>query len=916
MASPNKAKIDNGRGILKRLLLPVFSSREKDREENPPSSISTPNSTDSRRLSAGLLYDLPPPNLNSPTVSSESTSPISKLSSNTLPKPTKKTLIQVTADDDQFLVTDITRCTNAIVLRQRICNRLGFTNWQDCHLYKTEIGGIEDNVAELNDTALVQACQFADGRGSLKIFVRQFAESAKKPLPTIDYFAFPARRPTPVSVAVKTDTPSSPQSLRPKEDQGFVVLSGAKGWHNNGQPVKKAVPEPSHPPPEIPTLIVDTSINRRRSDLRAHRQAPPVPTTSDKDSSTDGASNLSVSPYTPSRPKVQKSSSDEILNTDQPPITLRSPSYDHNKPAARGLKITLDLPKAFGRFDYTHDYGLAEESYTLAKSGMKFKIPSYGPESGSSENLAGSASSYLDLPKNTAPGMGTLSPGSLTISPRNSIQKTPETPNPFNGAPGLDSGDSDDEALWAVAPKEAAVPSAVGDFLGKVGKKSDTLKVVIGETTVIPPKSSGSEREFYPGDDKQGISSPMHSHLKPAPSQTSPLARKASMKENEVNVWAVRPTAEAVYNHLEDFFPHHDLDKPVIPEVDPDTPPSPEDTRRARPRLAQHRAEQRKMRMKSIRVVAKEANEARSRFAFASKASVGLLRRSSTKVWGSKAIEMTPGQIIRAQMVTHDLERKRTFKWVKGELIGKGTYGSVFLAMNANTGEMLAVKQVELPRANKRFGGDDDKHQISIDALNSEIETMKDLDHFNIVQYLGYERTDKVISIFLEYVSGGSIGSCLRKHGPFDELVIRSLIRQTLEGLSYLHTRGILHRDLKADNLLLDMDGTCKISDFGISKRSKDVYANDMNMSMQGTIYWMAPEVFHSKTKGYSAKVDIWALGCVVLEMFAGRRPWSNHEAFAAMYETGLGRAPPIPEDVGHRLSPTAIDFLNQCFRM
>lgn len=133
-----------------------------------------------------------------------------------------------------------------------------------------------------------------------------------------------------------------------------------------------------------------------------------------------------------------------------------------------------------------------------------------------------------------------------------------------------------------------------------------------------------------------------------------------------------------------------------------------------------------------------------------------------------------------------------TFKWVKGELIGKGTYGSVYLGLNATTGEMLAVKQVEV--SSSISDRDDDRSKTMIDALNAEIENLKDLDHPHIVQYLGYERTDKTISIFLEYVPGGSVGRCLKKHGRFEEKVIRSLIRQTLEGLAYLHAQGRLHR--------------------------------------------------------------------------------------------------------------------------
>ena len=129
-------------------------------------------------------------------------------------------------------------------------------------------------------------------------------------------------------------------------------------------------------------------------------------------------------------------------------------------------------------------------------------------------------------------------------------------------------------------------------------------------------------------------------------------------------------------------------------------------------------------------------------------------------------------------------------------MIGKGTFGSVYLGFNATTGEMLAVKQVEITTSfNDREG---ERGKSIVDSLNAEIETLKDLDHENIVQYLGYERTETTLSIFLEYVPGGSVGRCLKKHGRFEEKVVRSLIRQTLNGLAYLHERGRLHRVLRA----------------------------------------------------------------------------------------------------------------------
>ena len=204
-----------------------------------------------------------------------------------------------------------------------------------------------------------------------------------------------------------------------------------------------------------------------------------------------------------------------------------------------------------------------------------------------------------------------------------------------------------------------------------------------------------------------------------------------------------------------------------------------------------------------------------------------MLRQKSTKMFGARLIEVKPGQGRRElrQMQMQDPppqsqwpKRQATFKWFKGPLIGKGTYGRVYLGMNATTGDFLAVKQVEVNK--HASNGDSELLKEMIAALNQEIETMQHLDHINIVQYLGCERKEMSISIFLEYIPGGSIGSCLRKHGKFDEPIVRSLTRQTLRGLEYLHTEGILHRDLKADNILLDKTGTCKISDFGISKKS------------------------------------------------------------------------------------------------
>ncbi|KAG8699930.1 hypothetical protein FRC08_005026 [Ceratobasidium sp. 394] len=420
----------------------------------------------------------------------------------------------------------------------------------------------------------------------------------------------------------------------------------------------------------------------------------------------------------------------------------------------------------------------------------------------------------------------------------------------------------------------------------------------------------------------------------------------------------MRPQAEEVYEHLDQFFPNHDLDKPVIDAPSGGTSPvateapviigpaSPA-TPALGPGVRRHK--------KSIRVVAAERQKMMERIrervqlqtpavdestyipdsdSTIQPGTANILRKRSTKMWGGRLEEVRPGAASETKPVPNVPEtipegrQRPTFKWVKGQLIGRGSFGRVYHAMNLTTGDMIAVKQVELP---KTESDRNDSRQISVvEALKSESNTLSDLDHPHIVQYLGFEQTSDTLSIFLEYVPGGSVGSVLRKYGKFEDEVVRSFSHQIIDGLAYLHASGILHRDLKGDNILVDRSGICKISDFGISKRSEHVYNNHEGTAMQGSVFWMAPEMLHNNKQGYNAKIDIWSVGCVVLEMQAGRRPWTEDDMFAVMYKVsldllyqdsmtntafqvgGLRQAPPVPDDV--YLSPLADDFRQKCF--
>lgn len=144
------------------------------------------------------------------------------------------------------------------------------------------------------------------------------------------------------------------------------------------------------------------------------------------------------------------------------------------------------------------------------------------------------------------------------------------------------------------------------------------------------------------------------------------------------------------------------------------------------------------------------------------------------------------------------------------------------------------------------------------------------------------------LSIFLEYVPGGTIASIYRSNaGGFEPQLIKFFAKQLLEGLSYLHSKNVWHRDLKGENILVDSSGVCKISDFGISKKTDDVYDSyNPATTLKGTIFWMAPEVIHQKSeRTYSGKIDIWSFGCVCVEMWTGQRPWAHFEQVAAMMQ-------------------------------
>ncbi|KAK6137380.1 hypothetical protein DH2020_028893 [Rehmannia glutinosa] len=242
-------------------------------------------------------------------------------------------------------------------------------------------------------------------------------------------------------------------------------------------------------------------------------------------------------------------------------------------------------------------------------------------------------------------------------------------------------------------------------------------------------------------------------------------------------------------------------------------------------------------------------------------------------------------------------------RWKKGRLLGRGTFGHVYLGFNSESGEMCAMKEVTL-------FSDDAKSRESAQQFGQEIAFLSRLRHPNIVQYYGSETVDDKIYIYLEYVSGGSIHKILQEYGQLGEAAIRvTLNRFYLGWLICMPKTHFIGWDIKGANILVDPNGRVKLADFGMAKH---ITGHSCPLSFKGSPYWMAPEVGHKELGGCKLAVDIWSLGCTVLEMATTKPPWSQYEGVAAMFK--IGNSKELPEIPDH-LSDEGKDFVMQCLQ-
>ena len=292
-------------------------------------------------------------------------------------------------------------------------------------------------------------------------------------------------------------------------------------------------------------------------------------------------------------------------------------------------------------------------------------------------------------------------------------------------------------------------------------------------------------------------------------------------------------------------------------------------------------------------------------------------------------------------------------KWSIGDTLGEGSYGRVNLALNGETGELFALKEVKIAGCNTRDANNKDfedthhhHHQTleitkdgkrstrssldgglitptvqdprlreSIVQLQQEVHMLSQLTHPNIVRYIGIKRQKDILNVFMEYVPGGSIASLLQRFGPLGDSVTRVYTRQILIGLDYLHSQRVVHRDIKGANILVEKSGRIKLADFGMAKMLEfvDIERNNhAKKAIKGSAYWMAPEVIRKSE--VTLGCDVWSVGCTVIEMASAKPPWCECSTqVQAMYKIASSTAlPTLPEN---NLSADAKAFILHCLK-
>ena len=208
-----------------------------------------------------------------------------------------------------------------------------------------------------------------------------------------------------------------------------------------------------------------------------------------------------------------------------------------------------------------------------------------------------------------------------------------------------------------------------------------------------------------------------------------------------------------------------------------------------------------------------------------------------------------------------------------GRLIGQGTFGKVNLGLNILTGRVVAIKS--FMKKDLEMNGDNMK------KIMYETNLMKKLNHKNVTKILEMFEDKKYILIIMEYINGGNLFSFVKKRRKLSEKTAKYLFRQIIEGIKHIHENNIVHRDIKLENILIDVNNNVKICDFGIGKILSS--NKELLYDKCGTPMYMAPEILLSSNKnGYEGPpVDIWSSGIALYIMLSGTLPFDTNQYYS-----------------------------------